>query len=169
MIEFMGTMPDWQLTVVGDTRPPSGMEYYVNCRDAIQTRGITNVELTPKVTREELSKIFDAHSVIISSSLEEGTHCVIAEGMLAGMYPLVRHWDGATEMYPPECVFDNFEQLKKMLNEYADIPVEEKRQGSMHYRLWVEKRYDYETQARKVVDVIEKAARDGPQEPWWKQ
>jgi len=163
MIEFMSTMPDWNLNIVGDPGKQDGKEYWINCQDVIKTRKIKNVTYSPKVPQEELSSMFRDNSIILSASLEEGTHCVIAEGMLSGLYPMVRHWDGANEMYPPECVWDNFDELKTMLSWWSNLSERDKTKASAHMREWVEKRYDYETQARLLVDVIEESvARSKP-------
>jgi hypothetical protein len=158
MIEFMSTqaMKDWHLEIVGDLGQQQGQEYWMNCLDAINMRQVENqVTYGPKVSRSELMQRFAENSVIISASLEEGTHCVIAEGMLTGLYPLVRHWPGADGMYPTECIWNNFDELRDKLQEWASFTEHEKMRASMHFRLWVEKRYDYEGQARKVAKVIE--------------
>jgi glycosyltransferase involved in cell wall biosynthesis len=170
MIEAMSTIPEWKLHIIGDPGRQQGYEYWVNCLDCVTNRGLEGrIMHEAKMPREELMERFAQASVIISASLEEGTHCVIAEGMLAGLYPLVRHWDGAEEMYPPECIWNNFDELRDKLKEWEGFSLKEKRKASMHFRLWVEKRYDYEGQARKIADVIEDAASDKPESPWWQQ
>jgi len=160
MIEFMSTVPDWKLSIVGEPGRQDGMEYYINCLDLITTRKLGDrVSFYNKVTREDLVRVFHNHDIIISASLEEGTHCVVAEGMLTGMYPLVRHWYGADEMYPKDCIWDNFEELKEKLEWWSALSIDDKEKASEYVRDWVIKRYDYRNQARLLVDVIEGAAR----------
>jgi len=113
------------------------------------------------MSREDLAAAFHNYDVIVSASLEEGTHCVIAEGMLSGLYPLIRAWDGASELYPPECIWENMEDLKEKLMWWASLSSDEKWKASQHYRLFIQKRYDYREQASKVVDVIEEALARG--------
>ena len=42
---------------------------------------------------------------ILSTSDHEGSHQAIAEGMAAGCIPIIRNWNGATPLYPPQFVF----------------------------------------------------------------
>ena len=51
---------------------------------------------------------------IMSTSLTESFSFAVAEGMAAGLTPLVHGWPGAEELWPPECVWRSFDQLRSI-------------------------------------------------------
>lgn len=156
-LQFMSMMEGWHLTIVGEPWGPWGFEYLINCQDYLRNTGIEDkVTFMNKVSRQELNdKIFASNSVYLSASLEEGTHCTLAEAMLSGLYPMCFCWDGAIEQYPEECIWRNLMELKHKLEWWWSLSTDEKKRASEHYRLYIEKRYDAETQARKFVDILE--------------
>lgn len=144
----------WELTVIGDPRPPTGAEYLSNCKELAARKGLP-VFFSGGLDRQVLAERMGDFDVVLSASIEEGTHCTVAEGMLTGLYPLVRDWPGAEKMFPPECVFGSWGEFCDKLAAWGALSLAEKMERSEWARQWVLDRYPYRGQAEKLVDVLE--------------
>jgi glycosyltransferase involved in cell wall biosynthesis len=154
-IEYMQELDDkWELTVIGSPRPPTGAEYLSNCRELAARKSLP-VFFSDGLDRQVLAERMGDFDIVLSSSLEEGTHCTVAEGMLTGLYPMIRNWTGSDKMYPPECVFDTWSEYREKLEAWSALSLAEKMEKSEWARQWVMDRYPYRGQAEKLVDVLE--------------
>lgn len=175
LVEAMSSLEGWSLDVIGNPREQfQGQEYMINVQDLVNTHNLGDrVHFKEHMDREEFAATLGYYDVIVSSSLEEGCHCSVAEAMLCGVYPLLRHWNSVEEFFPEENVFENWIDFKHKLEWWYNLSDSEKRKASEHYRLYIEKRFDEETQARKFVDILEESynrAQEGSgreEGKWW--
>ena len=63
----------------------------------------------------DMSSWFAKIGFLLSTSDHEGSHQSVAEAMAAGSLPVIRHWDGATPLYPAEYVFEEPEQAVEII------------------------------------------------------
>ncbi len=80
---------------------------------------------------------------LISTSLTESFGMGIAEAMAMGCTPLVHHWPGADDLWPKDCLWNTFEELKK-------IGVKD----PAWCRQWIVDRYSMEICINKVVQLL---------------
>ncbi len=59
---------------------------------------------------DDMEQWYSTIGVILSASDFEGSHQAVAEGMASGAVPVIRNWDGADLLYPPEHVFADVEE-----------------------------------------------------------
>jgi glycosyltransferase involved in cell wall biosynthesis len=81
---------------------------------------------------------------IISTSVTESFGMSIAEGMTMGLTPLVHSWPGANLLWPGECLWSTFDELKAI-----------QPKDPVWCRKWVEERYSMEQCVSKFVELLE--------------
>ncbi|MBN2563690.1 MAG: glycosyltransferase family 4 protein [Phycisphaerae bacterium] len=57
---------------------------------------------------------------VLSCSDFEGSHQAIPEGMAAGCVPVVRRWEGASEMYPNSLLYDTVDEAVEKIKRVCD-------------------------------------------------
>lgn len=80
---------------------------------------------------------------LISTSLTESFGMGIAEAMAMGCTPLVHHWPGADDLWPKDCLWNTFDELKA---------IEPK--DPAWCRQWVADRYSMDACIEKVVQLL---------------
>jgi len=63
---------------------------------------------------------FQKIGFILSTSDHEGSHQSIAEGMATGALPIIRNWNGADKLYPPEFVVDSVQEAIRLMNRFRE-------------------------------------------------
>lgn len=64
---------------------------------------------------------FNKIGFLLSTSDHEGSHQAVAEAMAAGSIPIIRNWEGADKLYPPELVFTVPEEAVALIEEYRAV------------------------------------------------
>ena len=80
---------------------------------------------------------------LISTSLTESFGMGIAEAMAMGCTPLVHCWPGAADLWPTDCLWNSFDELKSIV---AKDPA--------WCRQWIADRYSMDTCIAKVVSLL---------------
>jgi len=83
---------------------------------------------------------------LISTSWSETFATSVAEAMAKGIKPIMRRWEFADELYPPELIYDRVEDVWGMIHKDA--------YDSEAYRQWVAERYDADVAAKKYEKLF---------------
>jgi len=62
----------------------------------------------------DTSEFFKGKRFILSTSVSESFGMTIAEGMAMGLTPMVHGWPGAELLWPKECIWNTFDELKNI-------------------------------------------------------
>ncbi|EWG10241.1 group 1 glycosyl transferase, partial [Cytobacillus firmus DS1] len=65
---------------------------------------------------DDLSDWYRKIGYILSTSDFESFHLSVAEGMSSGAVPVVRNWNGASDLYPPPFIFTTIDEAVKIIN-----------------------------------------------------
>jgi len=110
----------------------------------IRTRSLRNVRLHGRV--DDMNAFLDDKQFILSTSLWEGTHTAVLEGMAKGLKPLIYNWPGAENIYCRQWLFNSPADLKwKLRGETFD---------SKQYRQWVEQRFSLSDRLLRIDGLI---------------
>ncbi len=128
---LMASMPERQFHIAG-THQEEKIEHYFN-----------DLPL-PNVTWhgwQDTAEFLEDKRFLLSTSVTESFGMSIGEAMAMGLTPMVHHWPGAEKLWPLECLWANFNELKDIK---AIDPVV--------CRQWVEDRYSMD----RCIDGIAK-------------
>lgn len=109
-----------------------------------QIEGLDNWEWVPR--QPSMNRWLEEAKFLLSTSTLESFSYVVAEAMCKGIKPLIYDWRGARQLWPEECIWQDFGELEKVFaGEYR----------SDRYRQWVEDRYPLERQVEGVTKLLE--------------
>lgn len=134
---------DFHLHVAG-TFQESRMEVYL--RRLAYELGLTDV-VHFEPWQQDMSAWFADKDYILSTSIEESLHYALAEGMAAGLKPIIHCWESARDWYPDQYIFRTVEEAIVMLE--APSTAEDRKQ----YREWIAENLSFEMQ-QKDIDLI---------------
>jgi glycosyltransferase involved in cell wall biosynthesis len=101
-----------------------------------------NIHYVGWVKTEEFLK---GKRFVMSTSVTESFGMSLAEGMAMGLTPLVHAWPGAHEIWPKECIWTTFDQLKEI---WPKDP--------LWCRKWIEDRYSMVLCMSSMCELFEK-------------
>ena len=70
--------------------------------------------------QENLNRFYADKDFYLSTSEEESFHYALAEGMAAGLKPVVHCWKSSSDFYPDQCIFRTVDEAVDMLNDASD-------------------------------------------------
>jgi glycosyltransferase involved in cell wall biosynthesis len=147
LLQIAQEYPNYTFHVAGryqDERLQTYVEHF------IQTRSLSNVKFYGWI--DDIDKFLDDKQYIISTSLWEGTHLSVLEGMAKGLKPLIYNWPGSENIYSREWLFNSPGGLQwKFRGEKYD---------SNEYRRWVEERYSLSARQKRTDDLIDELERE---------
>jgi len=82
---------------------------------------------------EDMPSFLDDKHFILSTSLWEGTHVAVMEGMAMGLRPLIHAWTGADEVYEARWTWRNAAELEALLRDGPYQPAEYRRFAEQHF------------------------------------
>lgn len=91
----------------------------------------------------DASQLLKGRRYILSTSVTESFGMSIGEGMAMGLTPLVHHWPGADLLWPKECLWKSFDELKAI-----------KPKDPKWCRKWIEDRYSINTCIEQVLMLL---------------
>ena len=145
--------PEYKLFIRGDHQD---LRYKIAIDTMINELNLNDkVEFVGRV--DNLNDWFKDKTFIVSASIEESFHYSVAEGMLAGLKPVVHAWKESRDLWPNESIFRNSQEFQKIILEDSYEPEK--------YRQFVLDRYALETQVEnicKLLNSIEKEAKIAP-------
>lgn len=155
--------PRHRLLLVGPGLPDSPADdtsYQRRVRDRLAGFAPGAVEVLG--ARTDVPEILAGVGWIVSSSLHEGVHEAVMEGLAAGCAPLIRNWPdaraygGASVIYPEAWVIQDVESaVRRVLEVEAAGTLEEL---SAEARRWVVQRRSPHTVAQRYVEALSPSA-----------
>jgi len=107
LILIAESLPDYEFYIAGTMQEPDYLELLVaRCPSNLHIQKWT----------DDIPAFFADKSYAINTSLRESFSVATVEGMLCGCKPIVRHWRGAEDIYPEECLFNSVADIKCILN-----------------------------------------------------
>ena len=112
----------WNLRIIGSSwrssksvmKKPQERSYYEEME-----RHITDVGLSKRIHFDgfvdDVANWHKRIGFILSTSVMEGSHQAIAQGMAAGSVPIVRNWTGAEKMYPSALHFSSVQEAVELI------------------------------------------------------
>lgn len=130
----IASMPEWSFHVGGSFQEEPVKLY-------LEDLELNNVQYYGLVRNDEFLK---GKRYIMSTSVSESFGMSIAEGMAMGLTPLVHGWPGARDLWPEECVWNTFEELKNI-----------KPMNAVKCREWIENRYSMDDCIDRLIDILQ--------------
>lgn len=90
---------------------------------------------------DDVADWFAGIGYVLSTSVREGSHQAVAEGMASGCIPVVRDWAGSAELYPARHVFGPTREAVEMIQRWARRPAAREAEGAAS-RTFAAERFD---------------------------
>ena len=132
----MASFPEKHFHIAGRYQEPMHLQTYM---DSLPLKNVTYHGWV------DTASFLRGKRFIISTSIAESFGMSIAEGMACGLTPLVHHWPGAHEIWPPECCWKSFDELEAILASPKD---------PAWCRSWIEDRYSMDNCIQKIASLI---------------
>ena len=100
------------------------------------------------ITSAEMNDWLEDKDYLLSPSIIEGNPNNIIEAMAKGIKPVVHNWQGASDQFPADTIFNSVAEAVRMITE-PSYP-------SWQYRQWVEQRYSLDNFKKVAQTVIER-------------
>jgi glycosyltransferase involved in cell wall biosynthesis len=96
--------------------------------------------------------------IFVSNSYSEGLQVSPMEAMASGCYCLAHRWDGADELLPEEYLFYTGEELKNLIEQYCEMPEDERLVQKQRMRAIAQKNFDINLTIEKMNQIISEVA-----------
>jgi glycosyltransferase involved in cell wall biosynthesis len=142
LLEAAARLRDFEFHVAGEFQDER-LRAYVAHR--VRCDALTNVTLHGWA--DDVPAFLDDKHFILSTSVWEGTHVAVMEGMAMGLKPLVHAWPGADEVYDARWTWRNLDELEAFVRRSEYAPAE--------YRRFAEERFDVKKRLEAIDALIE--------------
>jgi len=113
---------------------------------------VENLGLANKVHihdwQEDLNAWYADKDYFLSSSQEESLHYALAQGMAAGLKPIIRNWRSSSDFYKPEWIFDTPENAVKVFDHVKNMKLET-------FRKHIQDNLSLEKQSKALEEIID--------------
>jgi len=100
-------------------RKPEEQSYYKQFYQSIEDFQLADsVILNPY--GDDVGEWFRDIGFIISTSEHEAFHLSVAEGMASGAIPIIRNWEGASDLYPKQYLFNSVEEALQIILHFSE-------------------------------------------------
>lgn len=144
-LQILAKCPEHELHIGGEWQDPETEQYVRHL--------IAEQEMQDRVFIEgpidDLNDWFADKDFILSTSTRETFHYALAEGMAAGLKPVIHCWQSASDFYPSEYIFATVDEAVAMLSDVGQ-PSE--------YRDYAVRLLDIEKNIRRVRRILERPA-----------
>jgi glycosyltransferase involved in cell wall biosynthesis len=138
---------EWKLYLRAD---PDDLRYKLAVDHMIRELRLTeNVEYVPWVP--DLNQWFEKMDIIVSTSIDESFSHPVAEGMAAGVFPLIFAWQEARDIFPPDCIFTTPREFVSLVRNW--MTSDRKLQSAMARR-FIEDNYSLERQLAEIDTLL---------------
>jgi len=151
VINMMKTLPDWKLILKST---PSYSTILTNqvAKIVSETRNVTWIkEWMPRIN---LPSFYHSLDILVNNSIAEGQGMAILEAMACGVYPVIRHWKHAEELYPEQLLFNTIEECRNKILEWGELSDDEKRRISISIRKYVNENYNGERYVKEMIEAL---------------
>jgi len=151
VINMMKTLQDWKLIL------KSTPSYYNTLTNQVakivsETRNVTWIK--EWMPRNMLPSFYHSLDILVNNSVAEGQGMAILEAMACGVYPVIRHWKHAEELYPEQFLFNTIEECREKIIDWGRLSNEEKRRLSIYVREYVENNYNGKRYVREIIEAL---------------
>jgi glycosyltransferase involved in cell wall biosynthesis len=107
---------DYELHIGGEWQDDELMAYFRNLRKELGLEG--RVTIHGRI--EDKDAFFADKDFVLSTSVRETFHYAVAEGMAAGLKPVIHSWASAREVYEDKWIFNTVDEAVEMLTSPCD-------------------------------------------------
>jgi glycosyltransferase involved in cell wall biosynthesis len=133
--------PEYKFLIRTDVPRSYSISYFAFMHDI---QGLSNWEIVPR--QDSMDRFYEDCKYVLSTSNLEAFSYIVAEGMAKGIKPLIYNWWGAKDLWPHELIWDDFEELEKVLSG---------KYQSERYRKWVQEHYGVNNMVARIKDLFE--------------
>lgn len=151
VLRLMSELPDWQLKLLGI--PSLYPKLTMQVQKLAKRRNI--VWIKKPIPHEKMPNYYRKLDLLVNTSVTESQCFCILEAMSSGVYPLIRNWPHAEELYLKENLFQSMLECKHKILNWVKKSHNEKKQLSKKMRIFIKKRYNVEKSVRKMREAIE--------------
>lgn len=94
---------------------------------------------------DDIAGFYSDKDYVLNTSLRESFSVSTVEAMLCGCKPIVRNWDGAGDLYPQVCIWENMSDILDTLTDGREID----------YREFAINKLSLDKVMDKIIDVID--------------
>ncbi len=91
----------------------AGQDIQVYC----DSHPLPNIKFYGDISPDQLNAFLSDKTYIMNGSPREGFPVSVAEGMAAGLIPVIHNWDGATDIYGKEYIWSSINQIQNILEQ----------------------------------------------------
>lgn len=156
VITLMQSLPDWTLKLHAPPTPGLFPELTLKVEKLVhESHNVT--WLKEWIPHEKMPSFYHNLDILINNSLREGQGVAILEAMACGVYPLIRNWLHATDLYPEENVYGNLQECREKILSWNSRSDAEKRGLSVKMRGFIDKNYNGARYVREMREAVEQA------------
>jgi glycosyltransferase involved in cell wall biosynthesis len=148
LLEAAARLRDYEFHVAGEFQDERLRLYVEHMLEAAQ---LANVTLHGWA--DDVAAFLADKDYILSTSLWEGTHVAVMEGMAMGLKPLIHAWLGADEVYDARWRWRTLDELEALVRRGEHAPGE--------YRRFAEERFDVKRRLAAIDGIIDGGGRRG--------
>jgi len=111
-LQILARCPDHELHIAGEWQDAELHEYVVRVAEQL---GVSD-RLFIYGRIGNVAEFFSDKSFILSTSVRETFHYAVAEGMMAGLKPIIHNWLSASEFYDDRWLFNSVDEAVEMLS-----------------------------------------------------
>ena len=138
--------PTWEFHIAGRFQDPRHRLYFDWFTRDIPKNNQPNARIFYYgwIPSEHMNQWLEDKSYILSTSLYESFHYGLAEGMTAGLIPLIHHWLGAEELYPKKFLWNTIAEITELINQFESMTEDSRRQLRFDIRRHIVDRFSYD-------------------------
>lgn len=112
LLLIASSLPDYEFHIAGIPQENDFLAYF-------NDRKPDNVFLY--AWQDDLNEFFADKTYIIGTALSESAHISVMEGMLCGLVPMQRNWEGSEDIYPAENIWSSIQDIMQILMRKPDF------------------------------------------------
>ncbi len=143
-LQILAACSDKELHIAGEWQDAELQRYVEYLADELSLEG--RLFLYGRV--EDANTFFADKDFILSTSLRETFHYALAEGMAAGLAPVIHNWESASDFYPEDRIFSTVEEVVRMIQSGSG--------DSQGWRQYVVENLDLAKNLRRIDRIVKR-------------
>jgi len=154
--------PEFSLTIKGSSKTgfmdSIAYEYSLYIDELIEELDIRSqvFHIDAHLSAEDYRDMLRKHDYILSNSMQEGYHKVIADGVACGMLPVINHWPFCNEIWTEDWIVRSQMEMVERVLELNNSSQQDKTELAQDNRQWLASHeHDEKMTARQIVSILE--------------